>query len=58
MSKDIDWLEKRLDNQLRIHWKWLKNADPESVTKFIMAIIKNNEIEIENEELRSNRKED
>lgn len=45
MKKDIDWLEKRLENQLRIHWKWLKNTDSENVSKFIMSIIKNNEIE-------------
>ena len=50
MEKNIDWLEKRLENQLRIHWKWLKNSNSESVTKFIMAIIKNNEIEIEDEQ--------
>lgn len=50
MSKDIDWLEERLKNQLRIHWKWLKNTDPEKVAEFIMAIIKNNEIEIKNKE--------
>jgi hypothetical protein len=50
MKKDIDWLEKRLENQLRIHCKWLKNSDPEGVTKFIMVIIKNNEIEIDEKE--------
>jgi len=50
MEKNNDWLEKRLENQLRIHWKWLKNTDSESVSKFIMAIIKNNQIEDEQKE--------
>ena len=42
--KDINWLDARLSNQLRIHWKWLKDSTHEDLTKFIMAIIKNNNI--------------
>lgn len=38
---DIDYLNARIENQLRIHWKWLKNMEYEHLHKFIMAIIEN-----------------
>jgi hypothetical protein len=38
----IDGLEDRLRNQLRIHWKWLKETDSNNLTDFVMNIFKNN----------------
>jgi len=46
---DIDYLNARIENQLRIHWKWLKNMDYEHLHKFIMNIIDKKE---ENEKER------
>jgi len=36
-------LDKRIENQLRIHWYWLKDKGYKEVAKFINAIIKGSE---------------
>jgi hypothetical protein len=38
--------EKRLRNQLRIHWRWLKDLNDKELADFIIALYKkwNNEI--------------
>ena len=45
-SKDLDWLEARLKNQLRIHWKMFKDQPHDEVVKYVMAIIRNNAIQL------------
>jgi len=34
----IERREARLRNQIRIHWKWLKNRPEEEVANFIVAV--------------------
>lgn len=36
-----DLINKRLKNQLRIHWNWLKDTTHENVHEFVMNIINN-----------------
>ncbi len=39
----LDIIKSRIDNQLRIHWKWLKNKkDYKEIVDFIFALIDNN----------------
>lgn len=35
----VEFLKKRKENQLRIHWRWLKDADYKEVSNFMDAII-------------------
>ena len=48
-----DFVEKRLTNKIRIHWKWLKDLSSEDATKFILAIIRT----AENDETDKKQKE-
>ena len=36
--KQFEWFEKRLENQLRIHWVWLNLLDYKEFAEFINAI--------------------
>ena len=37
--RNIKIIEERLKNQLRIHWKWLKDQPYEELVKFVMNIV-------------------
>lgn len=34
-------INARISNQMRIHWKWLKNQNSEEISKYIKTIINN-----------------
>ena len=34
----VEWNEARTENQLRIHWNWLKKRDYKEVAKFLKSI--------------------
>ena len=36
---DKKQIKSRIENQLRIHWRWLKDTDYRNVSAFINAII-------------------
>jgi hypothetical protein len=38
-----EYTKKRLKNQLRIHWKWLKNLKYIELYDYIVPLIENNE---------------
>lgn len=42
-NQEIELIEKRVRNQLRIHWYWLKNRSYLEVAEFISAIIRKGE---------------
>lgn len=37
---NLDGVQARIENQLRIHWKWLKNQPHEEVAEFINALVR------------------
>ncbi len=39
-KKQVEWFNERLENQLRIHWKWLKDKSYEEIFMFINSIHK------------------
>ena len=36
---NIEYIEARIRNQLRIHWGWLKGESQEEVANFICAVM-------------------
>ena len=39
-------VNKRIENQMRIHWKWLKTQDSKEISKYIQTIINNQDTSV------------